>query len=132
MSSMETGTNETQDWRGEMLGKVRNLIKEADPDVVEQVKWVKPSNPAGVPTWYHNTIICTGETYKDKVKITFAKGASIDDPSGIFNSSLEGNTRRAVDFFQGDKVDEEAFKNLIRGAVALNVPTAKLNSNNNS
>jgi len=108
------------DWRGETLARVRNLIKQADPEVIEEVKWVKPSTPGGVPVWSHAGIICTGETYKDKVKFTFAKGASVPDPAGIFNSSLEGGTRRAIDFFEGDKVDEEAFKTLVRAAVALN------------
>ena len=109
------------DWRGEMLGRLRNLIREADPDVVEEMKWAKPSNAmSGVPVWEHAGIICTGEHYKDKVKLTFAKGASVPDPSGLFNSSLEGNTRRAIDFFEGDKVDEVAFKALIIAAVALN------------
>ena len=109
------------DWRGEMLAKVRRLIKAADPDVVEEVKWRKPSNAmSGVPTWSHDGIICTGETYKDKVKLTFAKGASLADPSGLFNSSLDGNTRRAIDIHEGDKIDEKALKTLIRAAVALN------------
>src|SRR4051794_1210382 len=109
------------DWRGEMLARVRILIRQADPDVVEEVKWRKPSNSMlGVPVWEHAGIICTGETYKAVVKITFAKGASLDDPSGLFNSSLEGNTRRAIDFHEGDKIDEKALKALIRAAVALN------------
>ena len=108
------------DWRGETLARVRALIKEADPDVVEAVKWRKPSNPLGVPVWERAGIICTGETYKDKVKLTFAKGASLKDPSSLFNSSLEGNTRRAIDFHEGDKIDEKALKALIRAAVALN------------
>ena len=109
------------DWRGETLAWVRLLIKQADPEVVEEVKWRKPSNSMrGVPVWSHDGIICTGETYKDKVKLTFAKGATLTDPSGLFNSSLEGNTRRAIDFHQGDKIDEKAFKALIRAAVALN------------
>jgi hypothetical protein len=108
-------------WRGEMLARIRTLIKAADPDVVEEVKWRKPSNPSGVPTWSHAGIICTGETYKDKVKLTFARGASLDDPSGLFNSSLDGGTRRAIDFRDGDTVDEEALKALIREAVLLNV-----------
>jgi hypothetical protein len=108
------------DWRGEMLSQLRALIMEADPGMTEERKWIKPSNPAGVPTWSHNGLICTGETYKKVVKITFAKGASLEDPSGLFNSSLEGNTRRAIDFHEGDKLDEEALKALIRAAVALN------------
>jgi hypothetical protein len=108
------------DWRGETLARVRALIKEADPDVVEEVKWRKPTSPAGVPVWSHDGIICTGETYKDKVKLTFAKGASLDDPSGLFNSSLDGNVRRAIDIGEGDSVDEDAFKALIAEAVSLN------------
>jgi hypothetical protein len=108
------------DWRGAMLARLRRLIKEADPEVVETVKWRKPSNPLGVPVWEHGGIICTGETYKDKVKLTFAKGASLDDPSGLFNASLDAGTRRAIDFREGDDVDENAFKALIREAVALN------------
>ena len=108
------------DWRGDTLSRLRALIKQADPDVVEEVKWRKPSNPGGVPTWSHDGIICTGETYKDRVKLTFAKGASLKDPSGLFNSSLEGNTRRAIDFHEGDEIDEKAFTALIRAAVALN------------
>jgi hypothetical protein len=112
--------NDLTDWRGETLARVRMLIKQADPDVVEEVKWRKPSNPAGVPVWSHAGIICTGETYKDKVKLTFARGASLADPSGLFNSSLEGNTRRAIDFHQGDTIDEKGLKALIRAAVALN------------
>jgi hypothetical protein len=112
---------ELGDWRGETLARVRKLIKEADPGVVETVKWRKPSNSMlGVPVWEHDGIICTGETYKDKVKLTFAKGASLEDPSGLFNASLEGNTRRAIDFHEGDKIDEKALKALIRAAVALN------------
>jgi len=105
---------ELGDWRGEMLARVRVLIKQADPDVVEEWKW------RGVPVWSHAGIICTGETYKSVVKMTFAKGASLDDPSGLFNSSLEGNTRRAVDLHEGDKIDESALKALIRAAVTLN------------
>jgi hypothetical protein len=105
---------ELGDWRGEMLAWVRSLIKQADPDVVEEWKW------GGVPVWSHAGIICTGETYKNVVKMTFAKGASLEDPSGLFNSSLEGNTRRAIDFHEGDKIDETALKALIRAAVALN------------
>ena len=107
------------DWRGETLARVRNLIKQADPEVLEEWKWVKPSNP-GTPVWSHNGIICTGETYKDKVKMTFAKVASLPDPSGLFNSSLEGNTRRAIDFQEGDEIVGEALMALIRAAVALN------------
>ena len=112
---------ELSDWRGETLARVRTLIREADPEVVEEVKWRKPSNSMlGVPVWSHAGIICTGETYKTVVKLTFAKGASLEDPSGLFNSSLEGNTRRAIDFHEGDKIDEKALKALIRAAVALN------------
>ena len=107
------------DWRGKTLARMRKLIKEADPDVVEEWKWKKATNP-GVPVWSHDGIICTGETYKSVVKMTFAKGASLDDPSGLFNSSLEGNVRRAIDFHEGDKIDEKALKALIRSAVALN------------
>lgn len=114
------------DWRGEMLAKLRTLIKQADPDVVEEVKWRKPSNSMlGVPVWEHDGMICTGETYKAAVKLTFAKGASVEDPSGLFNASLEGNLRRAVDFHQGDVIDEEAFKALIRAAVAVNTAGKK-------
>ena len=108
------------DWRGETLSRVRQLIKEADPDVVEEVKWAKPSSPGGVPVWSHDGIICTGESYKDKVKLTFAKGASLEDPAGLFNSSLEGSTRRAIDIKEGEDVDADAFKALIRAAVDLN------------
>ena len=111
---------ELGDWRGETLARVRKLIKEACSDVVEEVRWRKPSNPMGVPVWEHAGIICTGETYKAAVKLTFARGASLKDPSGLFNSSLDGNTRRAIDMHEGDKVDEKPFKALIRAAVALN------------
>jgi len=110
----------SSDWRVEMLARLRRLIQKADPDVVEEVKWRKPSNPAGVPVWSHDGMICTGETYKSAVKLTFAYGAALDDPSGLFNSSLEGNTRRAIDFHEGDKIDEKALKALVRAAVALN------------
>jgi hypothetical protein len=116
---------ELDDWRGETLARVRKVIKEADPDVVEEVKWKKPSNGMrGVPVWEDHGIICTGETYKAVVKLTFAKGASIKDPSGLFNSSLEGNVRRAIDIHEGDKLDEKALKALIRAAVALNTSQA--------
>jgi hypothetical protein len=108
------------DWRGALLARLRRLIHEADPEVVEAVKWRKPSNPLGVPVWEHGGIICTGETYKDKVKLTFAYGASLDDPKKLFNSSLEGGTRRAIDFREDDAVDESAFKALIREAVVFN------------
>ncbi len=105
---------ELGDWRGETLARVRALIKQADPEVVEEWKW------RGVPVWYHDKIICTGESYKDKVKLTFFKGADLEDPSGLFNSSLDGNARRAIDFFEGDEVDERAFTDLVRAAVAAN------------
>jgi hypothetical protein len=109
------------DWRGETLARVRSLIKEADPNVVEEVKWGKPSNSMlGVPVWEHDGIICTGETYKEVVKLTFARGAALEDPAGLFNSSLEGNVRRAIDIREGDKINEKALKTLIRAAVALN------------
>ena len=109
------------DWRGETLSRLRKLIHEADPGVVEQVKWRKPSNPLGVPTWEHAGIICTCETYKDKVKLTFAHGASVPDPAGLFNSSLEGGTRRAIDISDGESIDESAFKALVHAAVAVNL-----------
>jgi hypothetical protein len=111
---------ELGDWRGEMLGTIRELIHEADPDVVEEVKWVKPSNPAGVPTWTHDGIVCTGEIYQAKVKLTFANGAALDDPIELFNSSLEGKTRRAIDIHEGDVLDAGAFRDLIREAVERN------------
>jgi hypothetical protein len=129
MTKSETGKSPSElidarikelgDWRGEMLGRLRALIKEADPDVVEEWKW------RGVPVWSHDGLICTGETYKAVVKMTFAKGASLKDPSRLFNSSLEGNTRRAIDFREGEKIDEKALKTLIRAAVTLNTPKAK-------
>ena len=115
---------ELDDWRGRMLTHVRALIKQADPQVVEEWKWKKESSP-GVPVWSHEGGICTGETYKSVVKLTFFKGASLKDPSGLFNSSLEGNTRRAIDFHEGDEIDEAAFKTLIRLAVALNSSSAR-------
>ena len=108
------------DWRGEMLTKIRRLIKQADPEVVEEQKWAKASNPAGVPVWSHAGQICTGETYKEVVKLTFMKGAQLKDPKRLFNSSLEGNARRAIDLHEGDQIDEAAFTALIREAVALN------------
>jgi len=111
---------ELADWRGETLSRMRELIREADPDVVEEWKWAKRTSP-GTPVWSHDGIICTGESYKDKVKLTFAKGASLEDPAKLFNSSLEGNTRRAIDIHEGEEVDADAFKALIREAVALNL-----------
>jgi hypothetical protein len=108
------------DWRGETLGKVREIIKQADPEIVEEWKWVKPTNP-GVPVWAHDGGICTGEVYKNAVKLTFFKGASLDDPAGLFNSSLEGKVRRAIDIKEDEKIDEGALKELIREAVALNL-----------
>src|SRR6266478_4030446 len=111
---------ELGDWRGRTLAKVREIIHEADPEIVEEWKWVKPTNP-GTPVWSHGGIVCTGETYKNAVKMTFAKGAALEDPSGLFNSSLEGNVRRAIDIHEGDKLDEAAMKDLIRAAVALNL-----------
>src|ERR1700704_6435413 len=110
---------ELGDWRGEILSRMRTLIKKADPDVVEEWKWVKPTKP-GTPVWSHDGIICTGESYKNAVKLTFAKGASLKDPSRLFNSSLDGNVRRAIDIHEGEEVDESAFRTLIRQAVALN------------
>ena len=110
---------ELGDWRGETLGRMRELIKDADPDVVEELKWVKPSSP-GTPVWSHDGIICTGESYKSVVKLTFARGASLDDPARLFNSSLEGNARRAIDIHEAEKVDAPAFKELVRQAIALN------------
>jgi hypothetical protein len=111
---IDAGIEELGDWRGETLARVRALVREADPEVVEEWKW------RGVPVWEHDGIICTGETYKQVVKMTFAKGASLEDPSGLFNSSLEGNTRRAIDIHEGEEIDEEALKALIRAAVELN------------
>jgi hypothetical protein len=109
------------DWRGAILAKARRLIREADPDVVEDIRWRKPSNPSGVPVWDHAGLICTGEIYKDKIKLTFARGAALEDPSGLFNSSLGGGTRRAIDIPEGREFDEKAFKALIREAVAMNL-----------
>ncbi|HEX3471726.1 MAG TPA: DUF1801 domain-containing protein [Silvibacterium sp.] len=113
---------ELGDWRGKTLAKVRDIIHEADPEIVEEWKWAKATNP-GTPVFSHGGIVCTGETYKNVVKLTFAKGAALKDPSGLFNSSLEGNVRRAIDIHEGDKVDEAALKDLIRAAVALNLKT---------
>src|SRR3982751_4622535 len=115
----EDGDGST-DWRGSLLNRLRALIQDADPEVIEEVKWRKPLNPSGVPVWSDHGMICTGETYKDKVKLTFARGAALNDPSGLFNSSLDGGTRRAIDFREGNVVDEAAFKALIRAAVELN------------
>ena len=109
------------DWRGAVLARVRRLIREADPDVVEEVKWRKPSNPGGVPTWSHAGILCTGETYRDKVKLTFMLGASLEDPAGLFNASLDAGTRRAIDIREGEEVDATAFKALVAEAVAANL-----------
>ncbi len=111
---------ELGDWRGKTLAKVREIIHEAAPEIVEELKWVKPTSP-GTPVWSHGGIVCTGETYKNVVKMTFAKGAALRDPSGLFNSSLDGNARRAIDIHEGDKIDEAALKDLIRAAVALNL-----------
>jgi hypothetical protein len=108
------------DWREEMLSRIRSLIEEAVPDVTEEQKYKKAANPNGVPVWSHEGLICTGETYKDKVKITFAKGAALEDPKGLFNSGLQGKTRHAIDLFEGDEIDGEAFNALVREAVALN------------
>jgi hypothetical protein len=113
------------DWRGTALARMRTLIREADPDVVEEVKWRKPSNPSGVPVWSHAGMVCTGETYKDKVKLTFAQGAALPDPADLFNASLVGGTRRAIDIRKGDAVDEKAFKELVRAAVATNLARKK-------
>jgi hypothetical protein len=116
---MDARIKELDDWRGTMLSRLRTLVKEADPEVVEEWKW------RGVPVWSHDGMICTGETYKNVVKMTFAKGAALEDPSGLFNSSLDGNTRRAIDFHEGEKIDEEALKTLVRAAVTLNTSKAK-------
>ena len=115
---------ELGDWRGRTLSRVRAVVKEADPDIVEEWKWVKPTNP-GTPVWSHDGIVCTGETYKNVVKLTFAKGAALDDPSGLFNASLDGKVRRAIDIKEGDEIDEGALKDLVREAVALNLGTKK-------
>ena len=112
-------------WRAEVLARVRKIIKAADPKIAEAVKWRKPSNPMGVPVWEHGGIVCTGETYKDKVKLTFARGAALEDPKNLFNSSLDGNARRAIDILEGDRIDEAALKALVRAAVALNLSGGK-------
>jgi hypothetical protein len=117
-------TQDVADWRVEMLARLRALIQQADRQIVEECKWKKPSKPEGTPVWYHEGIICTGETYKSVVKLTFAKGAFLDDPAGLFNSSLDGNLRRAIDFHEGDKVNEKALKTLILAAAALNTSKA--------
>jgi len=119
-ASIDQKIRELGDWRGKTLAKVRMIIHEADPEIVEEWKWAKATSP-GVPVWSHGGIVCTGETYKDHVKMTFAKGAALKDPSGLFNSSLEGNVRRAIDIHEGDKINEAALKDLIRAAVALNI-----------
>jgi hypothetical protein len=113
------------DWRGKTLSQIRTLIKQADPEVVEEIKWRRPSNPAGVPVWSHDGIICTGETYKSHVRLTFAKGGSLKDPKGLFNASLEGNALRAVVIHEGDEIDEKAFKALVHSAVKLNKPSTR-------
>jgi hypothetical protein len=118
---VDTKIASLNDWRGAVMTRVRRLIMETDPDVTESVKWRKPSNPLGVPTWEHAGIICTGETYKDKIKLTFARGAALEDASGLFNSSLTGGTRRAIDIPEGAELDETAFKALIREAIAVNL-----------
>jgi hypothetical protein len=119
-AAIDEKIRELADWRGRMLAKVREIIFEADPEIVEEWKWAKPSSP-GIPVWSHGGIVCTGETYKNVVKMTFAKGAALKDPAGLFNSSLEGNVRRAIDMHVSDKIDEAALKDLIRAAVALNL-----------
>jgi hypothetical protein len=119
-ASIDAKIKQLDDWRGKMLAKVREIVHEADPEIVEEWKWVKATNP-GTPVWSHGGIVCTGETYKTAVKMTFAKGAALKDPAGLFNSSLDGNVRRAIDIHEGDKIDETALKDLIRAAVALNL-----------
>jgi hypothetical protein len=123
-AQIDARVQELGDWRGETLSRLRALIKQADPEVVEEWKWKKATNP-GVPVWSHHGMICTGETYKSVVKLTFLKGASLDDPSGLFNSSLEGKTRRAIDFHEDDEIDEKAFVALIRAAVSLNESSSR-------
>jgi hypothetical protein len=123
--SIDARIEDLGDWRGRTLSRVRTLIQQADPEVVEEVKWRKPSNPMGVPVWSHDGILCTGETYRDKVKLTFSKGAALEDPAGLFNAGFGGNTRRAIDLREGDDLDEKAFKALVRGAVALNASSAR-------
>jgi len=121
---IDTRIRKLGDWRGVMLSRIRALIKQADPEIIEEVKWIKPTNPLGVAVWSHGGLICTGEIYKNVVKMTFPSGASLDDPSGLFNSCLEGSVRRAIDFHEGDKVNEEALKTLIRAAVTLNTSSS--------
>jgi len=123
--SIDKKIKQLGDWRGNALAKVREIIHAADPDIVEEWKWVKATNP-GTPVWSHGGIVCTGETYKNAVKMTFAKGATLKDPSGLFNSSLDGNVRRAIDIHEGDKINEAALKDLIRAAVALNLESKRL------
>jgi hypothetical protein len=123
-ASIDAKINELGDWRGKTLAQVRRIIHEADPEIVEEWKWAKPTSP-GTPVFSHGGIVCTGETYKNAVKMTFAKGAALPDPAGLFNSSLDGNVRRAIDIHEGDKVNEAALKALIRAAVALNRPSAR-------
>ena len=123
--STRTEGRDPEDWRHDLLATVRGLIEAAAPEAVEERKWKKPTNPAGVPVWSHAGMICTGETYKDKVKLTFAKGAALPDPAGLFNASLEGKARRAIDLRLGDEIDESAFRDLIQSAVALNLATKK-------
>jgi hypothetical protein len=125
MKPISNGIAELDDWREQTLAGMRALILEAVPKMTEERKWIKPSNPAGVPTFSHNGLVCTAETYKDKVKLTFAKGANIPDPTGLFNSSMEGNTRRAIDIHEGEQVDAVEFKTLVSAAVALNAKKAK-------
>jgi hypothetical protein len=125
MKPISNGIAELDDWREQTLAGMRALILEAVPKMTEERKWIKPSNPAGVPTFSHNGLVCTAETYKDKVKLTFAKGANIPDPTGLFNSSMEGNTRRAIDIHEGQQVDAVEFKTLVSAAVALNAKKAK-------
>lgn len=119
-TAVDARIKKLEDWRGKMLARLREIICVADPEIVEEWKWVKPTSP-GIPVWSHDGIVCTGETYKGKVKMTFAKGARLKDPSGLFNSSLDGNLRRAIDIHEGEEIDEEALKDLIRAAVALNL-----------
>ena len=120
MSEFDERIAQAGGWRAQTLDRVRRLIREADPDVVEELKWRKPSNPGGVPTWSHDGLICTGEPFRGKVKLTFARGASLEDPAGLFNASLDANVRRAIDIHEGEELDADAFRTLVRAAVALN------------